>query len=484
MSTTATPRTSTSTTTDGLPAAQPNRTTTSGSGSGGLSDLAARGGSGGEGIDPLLDVVGDPGRDDPTCPVPARRGLDPARPRYLATVNADPVTGLVEGHLTVQFTPDLPIDRVELRLWANSPRIAAVGGHIEVASPTADGQPAPLEQRDATSVAVVLPTLLPAGETTTVGVDYRLEIPAPSGDRVSREADALRLGSFLPLVPWEPGGRGWDLDPPTSGFAEAATSPAADWDVTVNVPDGYRVLGSGRSSDGTRWLAAGARDVAFTIGRFTVVQATAAAPQPVAVTVGVAESLAGTEDATAYATEAVTALEAFAARFGAYPWRQLTMAVSGDLAGGIEFPGHVMLGPGTIGRTNVHEVAHQWFYGLVGNNQARDPVLDEGLASYAELSQQGLLETARDWVPPPEAVSQANRSMEFWEQHLDAYYLGVYVQGARALAALGATADVDCALRRYVAAEAFAIATPAPLLAALTSVFPDASAVLVPFGVG
>ena len=74
--------------------------------------------------------------------------------------------------------------------------------------------------------------------------------------------------------------------------------------------------------------------------------------------------------------------------------------------------------------------------------------------------------------------------MEFWEQHLDAYYLGVYVQGARGLAALGPTDDVDCALRRYVAGEAFAIATPAQLLAALSSVFPNAAALLVPYGVG
>ena len=114
--------TSTSTTTEDLPAAQPSRTATTAPGSGGLSDLSSSGGSGGEGIDPLLDVVGDPGRDDPACPVPARRGLDPVRPRYLATVNADPGSGTVEGHLTVQFTPDLPVDRVELRLWANGPR--------------------------------------------------------------------------------------------------------------------------------------------------------------------------------------------------------------------------------------------------------------------------------------------------------------------------------------------------------------------------
>jgi aminopeptidase N len=32
-----------------------------------------------------------------------------------------------------------------------------------------------------------------------------------------------------------------------------------------------------------------------------------------------------------------------------------------------------------------HEVAHQWWYGLVGNDQIHDAWLDEGLASYASM---------------------------------------------------------------------------------------------------
>ena len=32
----------------------------------------------------------------------------------------------------------------------------------------------------------------------------------------------------------------------------------------------------------------------------------------------------------------------------------------------------------------VHEVAHQWFYGMVGNSQFRDPWLDEAFATWAE----------------------------------------------------------------------------------------------------
>jgi hypothetical protein len=283
-------------------------------------------------------------------------------------------------------------------------------------------------------------------------------------------------------VPWEAGGQGWDLEQPTSGFAEAATSPAADWDVTVSAPAGYTVLGTGTPQDGGRWLAVGARDMAFTIGRLSVVQATANAPHPVTVTVGVQDGVDA--DPAEFAARVVDALQAFALRFGAYPWRSYTLGITSGLNGGIEFPGHVMQGPETLGRTTTHEVAHQWFYALVGNNQARNPVLDEGLASYAELSHEGTLVAARDWLPPPEVSMKAGQGMSFWEQHLDAYYLGVYVQGARGLDALGPPEEVDCALRRYVAENALAIATPAKLLAALSTVFPNAVGVLVPYGIG
>ena len=53
----------------------------------------------------------------------------------------------------------------------------------------------------------------------------------------------------------------------------------------------------------------------------------------------------------------------------------------------------------------------------------------------------------------------------------------------QALGALGvSTAAVDCALARYVAANAYRVATPADLIAALTTVAPNAAAVLQGFG--
>jgi hypothetical protein len=153
------------------------------------------------------------------------------------------------------------------------------------------------------------------------------------------------------------------------------------------------------------------------------------------------------------------------------------------LSGGIEYPGHVMQGPGTVQGTTSHEVAHQWFYGLVGNNQGRDPWLDEGLATWAESRFEGELETLPGRLVPQEARNRLGEPMAYWSANRSAYYRGVYVQGAQALAALGDPDLVDCALRVYAAVNAHRIARPADFLRSAAAVFPDAAATLARFGV-
>jgi hypothetical protein len=245
------------------------------------------------------------------------------------------------------------------------------------------------------------------------------------------------------------------------------------------VPEGLSVLGSGEPVGG-RWRATAMRDVGVSVGRFTTVEGTAAAPGPVRVVVGVHDGVG--EDPAAYRDRVIDALQDLSGRYGGYPWPSFSLAITPDFPGGIEYPGHVMQGPGTIGRTTPHEVGHQWFYALVGNDQGRDPVLDEGLATWAESRADGDPGVLAEDVPG-DAEGRAGAPMTYWESHRSSYYRGVYVQGAQALAALRDPERVDCALRRYVAEQAFAIARPADLIGALATGFPDAPATVGRFGV-
>jgi hypothetical protein len=382
----------------------------------------------------------------------------------------------VTGSLTVTFVPDLAIDEMVFRLWANAPTPAASGAHIDVTAVTDMARGVPLASSLSDPTTLHVPIRAGAGSSLVVSMSFSLSVPRNNDDRVAHGGDTLRLGSALPLLAWEPG-VGWATEPATPIHGEAATSPAADYDVAVSVPAGYDVLGTGvRGADG-HWRASAVRDVAFSVGHFDIAEQDVAG---VHVTVGVDRSVG--EDPHHDLALIADALPRYEARLGAFPWTTYTVAMTPGLSGGIEFPLHVMQGPGSQDRSVVHELAHQWFYALVGNDQARDPWLDESLASYVEFVQMGTLEQqAADRVPAA-VRGHAGDPMTFWDAYASDYYEGLYVQGAEAVASLGPTDQVDCALRQLVAKDAFRIATPADAFAAFTEIFPDAVAVLAPAG--
>jgi hypothetical protein len=83
------------------------------------------------------------------------------------------------------------------------------------------------------------------------------------------------------------------------------------------------------------------------------------------------------------------------ARYGAYPYGVLTVVHPQDdagEAGGMEYPTLITsdgpwLTPGAVlvpEIVTVHELGHQWFYGLVATNELAWPFLDEGLNQFAE----------------------------------------------------------------------------------------------------
>jgi hypothetical protein len=423
-----------------------------------------------------------PAATTPSCPqVPRRADPAPARPRYVLRVDVRPAERVADGDVRVRFAPDLETDRLVFRLWPNSPALAADGARLEAGAVTLDGRPAEAVVEDPTVLVVRPGRALRAGAAVDVALPWTLHLPAASGDRLSVDGDAVRLGSFFPILSWEPG-VGWATEPPTGAFAEASTAPTADFDVTVTAPDGLSVLASGTNDRPGHWTATAVRDVAVSVGRFVTATGVARAPDPVHVTVGVHRAVVGAS-AEAYRDRVVASLQDFGRRFGAYPWPSFTLAITPRLAGGIEYPGHVMQGEGTLERTTSHEVAHQWFYGLVGNDQGRDPWLDEGLATWAEATFEGTLDLYRSRVLPAAAAGHLGEPMTYWDARPGAYFAGAYVQGAQALAALGDPSLVDCALRVYVAQEAHQIARPRDLIAAASAVFPDAPATLARFGV-
>jgi aminopeptidase N len=152
---------------------------------------------------------------------------------------------------------------------------------------------------------------------------------------------------------------------------------------------------------------------------------------------------------------------------------------------GEEYPTLVFVSSDLPPQVAVHETAHQWFYSLVGDDQARDPWLDESLAEWASARATGQLETEAATSIPPEVQNHLGEPMTFWGplQFMPTVWDGLYLQGVKAFASFGDNDRVDCALQRYVHDNAYRTAVPQDLLAALTQTLPSAEAILTSFGV-
>jgi hypothetical protein len=397
-------------------------------------------------------------------PVPAQN-----RPRYALHIRVERGLMAAEGTLSVSFAPSTASDRLVFRLWPNSPFYARRGASLTVAAVTSGGKRLPTVRPDPTTL--VVRRAIAGGERVAVSMSWSLRLPRPAGLQLHGGRSA-RLLSFFPLLAWN--GTGWATERPVLTDSFWPTSPIADFDVHVTVPAPLRVLASGEEVGAGHWRARAVRDFALAVGSFQIASATVRAPRPVRVTVGL-ERGSG-YSVSAFLTSATRALRFYADRFGDYPWSTYSLAVMTDFLGlnGTAYPTLSFLGDESLVLIP-HETAHQWFYSLVGNDQSRDPWLSEGLATWAQTGPENSLSLMLATSIPPEVRNRIGEPMSFWQSHdFETIRLGMYVQTVQALATLGASAKVDCALRQFVIRYAYRTAAPRDLLAALEPFFRDA----------
>jgi hypothetical protein len=169
-------------------------------------------------------------------------------------------------------------------------------------------------------------------------------------------------------------------------------SEAADYSVTVQVPEEYEVITSGNELDShiedghkiTSVEASQVRDFAFAItSNHKIVSAKTQSGKNVHLYYRYAD-----EDIVLRNLEmSVEMLDYLEKRVGPYPYEQLYIFENNMFITGMEYPGLVFVSAHRLNTdtghvTVLHEIAHQWFYNLIGNNQILEPWLDEGFATY------------------------------------------------------------------------------------------------------
>ena len=97
-------------------------------------------------------------------------------------------------------------------------------------------------------------------------------------------------------------------------------------------------------------------------------------------------------DGTVTANKARSAVARLNDLYGKYPWPDLVLAeVGADDGFSMEYPRAIHLTRSKVADSYVvnHEVAHQWFYAQLGNDQMREPWLDEGFADFTRALADG-----------------------------------------------------------------------------------------------
>lgn len=249
---------------------------------------------------------------------------------------------------------------------------------------------------DETLVTVTLPEPLAPGASLTLRLAFRSELPALDL-RTGYVGSFHMVGQWFPkLAALSPEGTfaRFPFERLSEFFADFGT-----YDVTIDAPAAMVVGATGAPVEVTtggprrrhRYVARDVHDFAFTawdgFDERTItsdgVRLRCLFPR-------------GEDAAAAVELDAAArGLPALSRRFGRYPYETLTIVHPPDgaiEAGGMEYPtlittgGHwyaTHTGARELEGLTLHELSHQWFYGVVATNEHLYPVLDEGLASFA-----------------------------------------------------------------------------------------------------
>jgi hypothetical protein len=133
---------------------------------------------------------------------------------------------------------------------------------------------------------------------------------------------------------------------------------------------------------------------------------------------------------------AMAALAKFESVYGEYQWPRFILAQTGRSGSGNEYPGIVFLGSSVMGNREVvaHETAHQWWYAMAGNDQMREPWLDEGIAEFSAAYFFGTFHSYSSSKPVNSSVYDfPNRPAPLTSSQSGSYDQTIYFKSARFL---------------------------------------------------
>ncbi|WP_028560234.1 M1 family metallopeptidase [Paenibacillus pinihumi] len=269
-------------------------------------------------------------------------------------------------------------------------------------------QPDDGNEQDHTLAKLRLPQPVGPGQSVTLKMAFQVKLPQVFA-RMGYSGDFIMAGQWFPKVAkYETTGtrgrvqEGWNTHQ-YHGNSEFY-SDFGIYNVKIKVPSGYIVAATGFPTqsvvdDGKtksyQFYADDVHDFAWAASPdFIYTEEPFSAPGVPGVKIKLYLDPLHINLKDRYIHAAKSALAKFSQWYGEYPYSTLSIVVppkGGNGAGGMEYPALVTGfeaatdNPGyELERVIVHEIGHQYWYGMVASNEFEEAWLDEGLTSYSE----------------------------------------------------------------------------------------------------
>ena len=287
------------------------------------------------------------------------------------------------------------LEKIYFRLFPNKP---SFGSELVFAQVEVEGRDATLDyQVERTAVGVGLPSPLAPGKTVAIQMKYNATVPVDNArgyGTYNYQDQILLLSNFFALAAvYEPTGWNLALAP---DYGDPVFAETSLFSVQVIAPQELVLVTSGSNTgkanngDGTttwNFVSGPMRD--FMLAASSRFESESLAVGHIRVnSYFVAEHRDTGEKMLEFARDG---LRAYQESFGAYPFAEFDV-VEAPVSGGMEYPGLILIDTRQYETASeylefvtAHEVAHQWWYSLVGNDQVTQPWLDEGLTNFSVL---------------------------------------------------------------------------------------------------
>ncbi|KZS48520.1 peptidase M1 [Paenibacillus glucanolyticus] len=270
-------------------------------------------------------------------------------------------------------------------------------GGIDIEGVTANGQTLEFRNKDQ-ALMVQLEHPIQPGESVSVQIDFNLKIPYGS-QRLSYYKDIINGAHGFPVMSvYDEDKHQWNTAPYSRTF-ETDYYTSADYEVSLNVPDDYQVAMPGTISvrndvvNGRKVVSTEARNtrefVFFASPNFKVDSVTR---DGLTVEYYYFDNQPGKNKLVErYMDEAFKAIDFFSDKYGVYPYPEFRIVESYVEGVAVEYARVIQMGQ--IKRNAdpaqdtvfVHEIAHQWFHALIGNDSETESFLDEGFADFSKV---------------------------------------------------------------------------------------------------